>query len=525
MQKAPLLLVFLAALALACMPAAQSVSLTASPSSVPSGFASTFVASVSGGTAPYTYIWQLPNPPQGVTIGEIPGSCGSDSATCQVYGTSSTSSQFTVSVFVKDANGADIGPTTSPAVTIAPYQCILGTAGDLGSCIAYSMPVAAVGILLSLSFVAIAYMLGEVLKLEGLSSWYKTELWETTKSMLIIATIYGVLVMASSISTAFASTVITQNGGTFVGAGPCAASSLLTTNLCMLYQNVYAGYLTTQLQGAYTSFAAIFGLSMGAAALGSITLNTWFGVDILPPIPPAVTFLTFKFGSYNVKIFASNYLVPLGGTGYSLLKDVMTIVVLPMILLLQFQYDLLPTIIVLGLVVFVPMGIMLRAIPFLRPIGGTLIAIGITVSLIYPMLMLVLNLPVTNYFNYVFTSASSSSSCSGSDLICNFFQDVSQAIDTAINAVPIALMGDVLGSQNAWSTANIQAYNNGANVGLDNVNSIFPAINFITDNTSNLVLQFVLFFLDMIIALIAANTIAKPLGGSVKLGLGKFKLV
>jgi hypothetical protein len=49
-------------------------------------------------------------------------------------------------------------------------------------------------------------------------------------------------------------------------------------------------------------------------------------------------------------------------------------------------------------------------------------------------------------------------------------------------------------------------------------------MNFITEYSSDMSIQFVLFFLDMIITLIAANAIARPLGGSVRLGIGKFKL-
>ncbi len=525
MQKVPVLLfVLVVALMFACAPKAQTVTLTNSVSVINSGFSSTLTATVHGSSASsFTYAWTLP-----AGISPTSGSCDTTttaaSATCVVVGSAGTQTTFNPSVSVS-SGGATIG-SASTSVTVNPYHCILGTASDLGSCVAESMPVAGVGILLSLSFVAITFMLGEVFKIEGFSNWYKTELWEVTKSMLIIACIYGVLVMASSISTAFASSVITSTGGTFVNPGPCASSSALTANLCLLYQNVYSGYLTTQLNQAYAAFSAIFGLSVGVGAFSSTVVSSWFGIDLIPGVK---MFLAFKFGSFNDKIFASNFLIPLGGSGYSLLKDITTIVVLPMILLLQFQYDLLPTIIVLGLAVFVPMGVLFRAIPFLRPIGGTLIGIGITIALVYPLLLLVLNLPVTNYFHFIFASqlSASTATCAGafgssvlvSDIACTVISD----IRGAVSIVPFLLMETVVGVQNA----NFAAYSQGVTLGLSivNMNTIIPVMNFITSYTADLMFQFILFFLDLIISMVVANAIARPLGGSVKFGIGKFKLV
>jgi hypothetical protein len=514
MRKVPvLLLVLFAALAFAGTPQAQlSVSVTASPQSVNSGFSSTFSAAVSGGKSPYTYTWTLGSS----ELAALPNSCTSASSTCTVVGTATTSTQYSVSVLVKDSSTPSISGSASADFTVNPYQCILGTAGDLGSCIADSIPVAAVGILLSLSFVAIVYMLGEVFKIEGFSKWYRTELWEVTKSMLIICTVYGALVIASTVSTAFASGVITSTGGALASATPCYSSSTLSTNLCMLYQNVYSGYLTGQLQQAYTSFSAIFGLSMGVGALKSVLISTYLPIPIPPP-PFGVPYLALQFGSYNVKLLYSNFLEPTAAAGTSFLKDVMAIVVTPMVLIFQFQYDLLPAIIVLGLTVFLPMGVILRAIPFLRPIGGTLIGVGIGISLVYPVLLLTLNMPVTSYFSYVYaTMPTQQNSWCPSGIGCTILLNVLSAGGSGLG---YGMLESIIGTQNS----NYAAYSNGFTTGY-NINSIFPAMNFVTAYASDLALQFILFVLDLVIAIVAANTIARPLGGAVKLGIGKFKL-
>ncbi len=435
----------------------------------------------------------------------------------------STQTNYVVNVYPYDSSGTMIGPGAGVQVTVNPFHCIIGTAGDLGSCIADSMPIAGVGIMLSLSFVAVAYMMGEVLRIDGFQNWYRGELWEVTKSALIIAVLYSVLVMVSNVSTAFASNIASSTGGTF--ANPCITSSALTTNLCALYQNVYSGYLTPQLNAAYAAFSAIMGLSVGLGTLTGMMLSTWFPIPLPPPETPLVTVVTFKFGSYNVKLLASNFLTSTGGAGYSFLKDILTIVIVPMLMLLQFQYDLLPTIVVLGLSVFVPMGVILRSMPFLRPIGGTMIGIGIAIALVYPTLMLVLNMPVTNYFSYVTSVPPSSGSCAtaySSGIFCDAVDGVISFLVSALSAIPTVLMGMVVGSQNV----NVPAFNNGLTTGLNilNINSIFPVMNFITRYGAGMSIQFILFFLDMIITLIAANAIAKPLGGSVRLGVGKFKL-
>jgi hypothetical protein len=518
MQKAPvLLLVLFAVLSFAGLPQAQpSVSVTVSPQSVNSGFVSTFFASATGGTSPYTYTWTLPS---GLTASS--GSCTATSSTCTVLGTVTTSTAYTASVYVTDSSGAKSN-TASAKVTINPYQCIIGTAGDLGSCIADSIPLAAIGIMLSLCFAAIAFMLGEVFKIEGFTSWYKTELWEVTKSLLVICTVYGALVIASNISTAFVSGVIVSTGGTPTPAGLCSSSSVLSTNLCMLYRNVYSSYLTAQLQQAYTSFSAIFGLSLGVDALKNIFFSTWFPVPIPPP--PFTPYVAFQFGSILTPLFKSNFLGPTVSSQLSFLKDVMALVTTPMVLLFQFQYDLMPVIIVLGLTVLLPMGIILRAIPFLRGIGGTLIGLGVTMSIVYPVLLLALNLPVTSYFSYVYAPMQSGAGAGCSGFSC-FLEDIlSTLVSMGGSWIGLGMLSAVIGS-NMNTTAYLTGYNIGIyGTNLNGINSIFPAMNFVTTSTSDLVVQFILFVLDLMILLVIANAIAKPLGGTVRFGIGKFKL-
>ncbi len=501
--------------------AAPSVSLTVSPQTVYSGFATTFDAIPSGGAGnppSYTYTWTVPS---GLTA--FPGSCVSSSSTCMVAGTVTQSTPFTVSVFVADSTGAT-SSSASATATVNPYKCILGASGDLGSCIANSIPLASMGILLSIVLVAITFMLGETLKLEGYQGWYKTEIWETTKSALLLGMALSLLVIISNISSSFAAVTVTAQGTQLAPAAPCRSSSMLSTNLCMLYQNVYSAYLVPQLGQAYKSFSALYGLSIGVGAVKSILISTWLPIPILPP--PLPTFMSVQFGSDNANLFKSNYLEPLSPTAaFSFIKDMMSIIVTPIVLLFQFQYDMMPVIVILGIVIFMPIGIILRAIPFLRPIGGTMIALGITLSLVYPTLLLTLNMPITNYFSYLFGAmqANSPGSCSGlwNGIICG----IEGAFASVITAGPAAfgILSMVIGPANAFS--NIEFFTQGMNVGVyQSFNSIFPALNLIIATTSDMLLQFILAILDIIIGFTIANAIARPLGGRVKLGIGKLRL-
>ena len=314
-----------------------------------------------------------------------------------------------------------------------------------------------------------------MLKIEGFSGWYRTELWEVTKTLLLMGTLYGTLVIVSSISTAFASGIITSSGSK-LSTTVCTGGTL-TQNLCMLYQNDYTAYLTPQLSNATTAFSAVFGLTMGVSALKNFLIFTFAPIPILPPF---FIFCSLPFGS-AAKIFMSNFLEP-AGSGYSFVKDVMTMVITPILMIIQMQYDLLPAIVIMGLTLFVPLGVILRAIPFLRGIGGTMIGIGIALSLVYPMLLLVLNVPVTNYLSYVTTvpPPPSTSLCS---VLCGVIVStlITNLISIGGSAAGWGLINTLLGAGNL---NNGQAYNTGYSIGmLSSMDSMFPAMNLINAYT------------------------------------------
>jgi high-affinity Fe2+/Pb2+ permease len=83
-------------------------------------------------------------------------------------------------------------PAAQPSV--ATTSCILtGTQISPGDCIASAIPLALIGIMLSLIFGAIVFMFGEVLNYQALKGLYKRELWETAKSAIIVAIVFSSL--------------------------------------------------------------------------------------------------------------------------------------------------------------------------------------------------------------------------------------------------------------------------------------------------------------------------------------------
>ena len=169
-----------------------------------------------------------------------------------------------------------------------------------------------------------------------------------------------------------------------------------------------------------------------------------------------------------------------------------------MALLFEVQSALLPIVVSIGLVVLIPVGLIMRSFPFIRGIGGTLIAVGIGAAIIYPLSLVLLNYPVTQSLS--FGALSSSGTCSfGNIFICG-----------AWNVVSAMILGPL----------SDKSMMNGVSDGLNSLQSIYPALNGIFYYNFYLVLQLLLFILDMIIAYPLIDGIARMLGGTIRLSLG-----
>lgn len=92
------------------------------------------------------------------------------------------------------------------------YCSITGTTTDLGSCIMGAVPISLIGIALSFAIVGLAYMLGNVLRINSLRNWYMNELKETAKSIIIVMSVFSVLAILSGITVSFIANGTPGNG-------------------------------------------------------------------------------------------------------------------------------------------------------------------------------------------------------------------------------------------------------------------------------------------------------------------------
>ncbi len=368
---------------------------------------------------------------------------------------------------------------------------------DMGTCLVNAIPIAMVGVLFSLSLVAVSYMFDAVIHIPSMRNWYRNELKETAKSLMIIIIAISALALLSGIASVVANTGTTQTG---------TSPSTIQSNLGNLY-DAASNYITVQQGKASDAYSFMTGLSVGIGLLKTAQLYLWIPFPlvpdfIIPPTNPCIVCL--RFGSdeflYQSTIIDTSSITAVNNLAF--IRDVYEFLVLPVFFVFTVQQALLPVLMQVGLLLFFPIGIILRAIPFVRGIGGTLIAIGLTLSLIYPFVLVAFNVPVTSAINKLVTfNNGAPQSCSINVLV------IGDAICWIFTSFTSVFSGSI-------------AYVTGLGAGITSLTSIYPAFDGIQYYTFNIGLQFILTLLDVVIVVTAAQNIAKMLGGSIRLGLG-----
>ncbi len=352
--------------------------------------------------------------------------------------------------------------------------------------------VSLLALMISFDVVAIGYILSKIFANQGLSGWVNSEFWEMAKTAIIIVGVVAILSLLGNIALLLSPSQLVVQPST---SSYSTSLTALAMGACYYLAGVYSpgGYVggnslpgtNSYLANAYTY---LLGLGNDIGTLKSIAVSVWIPIPPPPFAEESPVEFTFGFSMmpYQNRLletdsrFAPQYA--------SILNDMLTFVGTPVLLLMGMQYYLLPTVFTLGLLVVIPMGLVLRAFPFVRGIGGMLIALGIGMALIYPSLLLMLNYPITQALQSSAIPTLTGSTCN--NLLCGF----------------------IIGL-------------NGVGDALESVNSIFPALNGILFYNAYLLLQLVLFLLDLAIAFPLVDNIARMLGGSIRLQLGgKLKL-
>ncbi len=413
------------------------------------------------------------------------------------------------------------------------YCAITNSYMNIGGCIAATVPLGMAGILLALVLVAVVYMVGELFPHTGLRGWYTNELKETAISAIILVSIFSVLAIVSSMAVSFT---------TFIP--PSTATSpydVLASNLAGVYTSVQDSYLAPQIAIANNLFYRFFGINEAVALWKSIRISLYLPVPIFIPVPPA----GFTIGSIDSGVTENLYQVStgiLGPTtepGSNFVIDAATNIVLPILVVLQMQYDLILTIALAGLGMLIPMGMVMRAIPLLRALGGMFIALGIGMAIVYPLLLLLFNMPVTAFLFPQYSQVAPTATCqtfqslpvplsgggsvSGpSPLMCGLVHEVQDKT--------LVYQTGFLPSQYNVGSSVIDATGSfviGFGAGLLAPFSVYPILNNVLSMPFlDLVAQFIMFVFDIVIGIIIVSDISRVLGGpaSLTFGIGRLKL-
>jgi hypothetical protein len=375
---------------------------------------------------------------------------------------------------------------SSSGGTYAP--CLTQGAGYAAGTISLAL----LALTISFDVIAIAYVINKLFPTTGIKDWISTEYWEIAKTAMLIAGIYAALTFLGNAATLIApSAIVAPVSGSVSSGYDYTGMSNLVNGACS-YLNRENGYMGTTL-----NFMIALSESIGLFKQAIV------GWSLPIPLPgPSVLQSGFAMNIYWNKMISSE----VNQNPYqSLLNDMLNMVVFPVTLAIEAQIQLLPALFAIGLGALIPAGLLLRAFPFVRGIGGTLIAIGIGVSLIYPATLVLFNYPITIALQGpALTSVTPAQPCSGNWIICG----ASGAVFEVLQAFQAP------GAGNAPADA-VQA-----------LETIFPAFNDILYYGSYTILQFFLFVMDLAIIFPLVDNMAKMLGGKVSLSIGgRLKLV
>ena len=423
------------------------------------------------------------------------------------------------------------------------FVCLTSPSGSLGSdpissCFFSTFPYVAIGLLVSFYVVTLAFLMGEVLNLQSLKGWYKNELWEAVKSVALVIIIFAVIFIAGAmVPTIWPSGV----SGTPISVCPPTAGGSTNYNSCFaaLYNFVENYYLNPQLEVMNASYNNAIGLAMGISFVKSIKQMVYLPIPILSCSPDPACLPILDWGSINFGAdyswFGSNFLDADPTKPPSFVKDALSIVIMPMLAVMAVLDFIVPTLIFVGLGIFLPLGLTLRAIPLLRGIGGTLIAVAIGVSLVLPIIMMVVNFPISTFIYSTLNSVGNALSSSGSlacfqpgidTLLCPIITslDPYQGIFDVMPGGPAQLPdGTTILPLTQNSAAFASGFYSGANSFFNG--SIYNVLNSMFYYASAVVSQFILLIVDLILTIVITGNVARMLGGSLRLRIGsKIKL-
>jgi hypothetical protein len=393
-----------------------------------------------------------------------------------------------------------LSSSASAASPISFYCVATGSnVSNINLCLQAAIPYVIIALLFSFQLVAFTYLIGEVLNIGSLKGWYKTELWESVKSLLIVGLIFFGVSLLGVISGAI-------NGATGNPAG-----SSTEANFATLYSSAN-NYLNNAFTQSMDAYYAIMGIDISVGYEESITYGYQFPIPLISPIGVIGSIST----GVSVNPFASTVLTP-NPNAQTMVGQTLTMLVIPTSIAIALQSLMMQYFAFIGLGVLLPLGIILRAVPFLRWIGGTFLALAIVGAFIYPALIVFLNGTVSSLIILPTPPSGVGGGCGGwLTPVCFIMGTADAAAGTLYAGIPSS---GAAAYYNGYTAGEAAFY--GGSYGSS---TYVPVMNVLMDYALPVSLQFILFLLDLVIGVVAAQSIATALGGKLRLSLGKFKM-
>ncbi len=379
-------------------------------------------------------------------------------------------------------------PGLCPPTTFVGYLI----AGSSVIVLAAAIGISVIALLASMMLIAVVYIITKLIPGIHIGRWLQNEYKEFIKSALIVATIFSVLSILSGIAVA-----LMGSPGT----------NYLTNVAQLTYQSeVYLCGVNDQL---INSMNNMFELSLAYGALSKSEVE-WPGI----PLPPEISYAIPVVGEFlmNAPVFYSGFgarpfgndVLGLGGSQYSsMFNDMVTFVEFPVMTFYSSQIYLVPLFESVGLLMLIPLGLIFRAVPLVRGIGGTLLGLGIGLAIIWPSMLVLVNAPISSYFSSVFSTQIVQPTVSHA---CDSWGILSTICNSILQPTGGFLLGLLKGIGISAST----------------LVSIYPTLNYLMEYNLYLIFQFYfLFILDLILAYSITDNIARLLGGSIRLSLGR----
>ncbi|MHB1830058.1 MAG: hypothetical protein ACYCO0_01565 [Candidatus Micrarchaeaceae archaeon] len=386
-------------------------------------------------------------------------------------------------------------PNTAPI----PQVCSSGLTTPITSSGA-GVGLALIALTVSFDVVAIAFAISRLFPNLGIRNWLQNEYWEIAKSAIIIVSIYGAIMFVGNLSYAIAPSSIATvtHTSAFTDITPLVAGA--------------EGYLCNVNQNLLNIWGAVGIMSAGTGFWSSVQLGFYIPI----PFEYVTTYSGVQFLPFaNWMLQTGNfYISPFS----SIINDLVNFMLFPFSALIIGLITTLPSFAYIGLVFFIPLGIMFRAFPFIRGIGGSLIAIGVALCLVIPATFILFNYQATTLIagalpiSVPTPSIANGVSCqtlfsNGSGFFGSFF--------CILTALPLTLLSPVINFISPLYQS----------LSVFSLDAIFVYLNQIFSIGFYIIVQMLLFVFDMIIIYPLVDAIARAMGGSIRLSLGgKLKL-